>query len=302
MLISANGQHISETVSAAEIRGRSPWRDAARRLTANRAALVAVYVLALVILIAVLGPYLSAYDYDTVDWDNMGVPPGLKHGHLLGTDSLGFDVYVRTLHGVRISLLIAVVATAVSLIIGTVYGATAGYIGGRTDGMMMRFVDIMYALPFVFFVLVLLVWFGRNIFLIFAAIGAVEWLTMARIVRGQTLSLKKREFVEAARAIGLSTPRIIARHIVPNLMGPVIVYATLTVPQVILFESFLSYLGLGVQPPLTSLGVLISDGVAEMETRPWLLIVPGSVLVVVLLCFNFIGDGLRDALDPKDRR
>jgi oligopeptide transport system permease protein len=197
--------------------------------------------------------------------------------------------------------MVGLLATGVSLIIGVAYGATAGFLGGRADNLMMRFVDIIYAMPFMFFVILLMVVFGRHIFLIFIAIGAVEWLTMARIVRGQTLSVKGKEFIEAARAAGVRNRRIITRHVIPNVLGPVIVYCTLTVPQVILIESFLSFLGLGVQEPLTSWGVLISEGAAQMESAPWLLIFPATFLAVTLFCFNFIGDGLRDALDPKDR-
>jgi oligopeptide transport system permease protein len=193
------------------------------------------------------------------------------------------------------------VATAVSLIIGVAWGATAGFLGGAVDEVMMRIVDVLYALPFLFFVILLMVVFGRNFILLFVAIGAVEWLTMSRIVRGQTLSLKQREFIEAARAAGLSTPTIIARHIVPNLLGPVVIYVTLTIPGVILAESFLSFLGLGVQEPMTSLGVLISQGARDMQLAPWTLIFPSAVMVITLLSFNFIGDGLRDAIDPKDR-
>jgi oligopeptide transport system permease protein len=197
--------------------------------------------------------------------------------------------------------MVGILATSVSLLIGVTYGATAGFIGGRVDSAMMRFVDILYSLPFMFFVILLMVFFGRNIFLIFVALGAVEWLTMARIVRGQTLSVKKKEFIEAAHATGVSTRKIITRHIIPNVLGPVIVYMTLTIPQVILTESFLSFLGLGVQEPLTSWGVLISEGAKQMESAPYLLIFPAFFLAVTLFCFNFIGDGLRDALDPKDR-
>jgi oligopeptide transport system permease protein len=203
--------------------------------------------------------------------------------------------------GARISLLLGILATAVALLIGITWGASAGYLGGRIDAMMMRFVDVMYSLPFMFFVIILMVVFGRNIFLIFVALGAVEWLTMARIVRGQTLALKHKEYIEAAVATGVPTATIIRRHVVPNLLGPVIVYVTLTIPQVILVESFLSFLGLGVQEPLTSWGVLIKEGADEMETASWLLIFPALFLATTLFCFNFIGDGLRDALDPRDR-
>ena len=208
---------------------------------------------------------------------------------------------MRTLYGARVSLMVGILATGVSLVIGVTWGAIAGYFGGRLDNLMMRFVDVMYSLPFIFFVILLMVVFGRHIFLIFIAIGAVEWLTMARIVRGQTLSVKGKEFIEAARAAGVRNRKIIRRHIIPNLLGPVVVYVTLTVPQVILIESFLSFLGLGVQEPLTCWGVLIAEGAAQMESAPWLLIFPATFLAVTLFCFNFIGDGLRDALDPKDR-
>jgi oligopeptide transport system permease protein len=208
---------------------------------------------------------------------------------------------VRTLYGGRISLMVGVVATLVSLLIGISWGATAGYLGGRVDHVMMRIVDILYAMPFMFFVILLMVFFGRNIILIFVAIGAINWLDMARIVRGQTLSLKHKEFVEAAEAQGVATFNIIRRHIVPNLLGVVVVYVTLTIPQVILVESFLSFLGLGVQEPMTSWGALVNEGAQEMGTAPWMLIFPGVFLAMTLFCFNFVGDGLRDALDPKDR-
>ncbi len=284
----------------AGIRGRSLWDDARRRLLRNRAAVVASVVLALLALAAIAGPYLVPYPYDQINKDDVWVPP-LTGAHLLGTDFLGRDLLARLLIGLRVSLAIGVVATSVSLVIGVIWGAVAGYVGGRVDELMMRIVDVLYSLPFIFFVILLMVVFGRNFILIFVAIGAVEWLTMARIVRGQTLSLKQREFVEAARAAGLTTPAIIARHIVPNLLGPVVVYVTLTIPAVILAESFLSFLGLGVQEPLTSLGVLISKGAQDMEVAPWVLTAPSAIMVLTLMCFNFIGDGLRDAIDPKDR-
>jgi oligopeptide transport system permease protein len=282
------------------VRGRSLWDDAGRRLLRNRAAVTSMIVLALLVALAVVGPYLTPFGYDQVDKEDVWLPP-LQAGHLLGSDALGRDLLTRLLMGLRVSLAIGLVATVVSLVIGVAWGAVAGYVGGKVDEAMMRIVDVLYSLPFVFFVILLMVTFGSNIVLIFVAIGAVEWLTMNRIVRGQTLTLKNKEFVEAARASGLGRGAIIARHIVPNLLGPVVVYVTLTIPAVILAESFLSFLGLGVQPPMASLGVLIAGGAQDMELAPWLLIFPSLVMVVTLMCFNFIGDGLRDAIDPKDR-
>ncbi|HTK33986.1 MAG TPA: ABC transporter permease subunit [Caulobacteraceae bacterium] len=287
-------------MAGAAPRGRSLWDDALRRLMRNRAAVASLIVLALLLVAAAIGPYLAAYPYDQVNKNDVWVGP-LTGDHLLGTDSLGRDLLARLLIGLRVSLAVGVVATFVSLVIGVIWGATAGYLGGRVDELMMRIVDILYSLPYIFFVILLMVTFGRNFILMFVAIGAVEWLTMARIVRGQTLSLKQKEFVEAARAAGVSGSAIVARHVVPNLLGPVVVYVTLTIPGVILAESFLSFLGLGVQEPLTSLGVLIANGALEMELAPWLLVFPSIVMVVTLMCFNFIGDGLRDAIDPKDR-
>jgi oligopeptide transport system permease protein len=276
-------------------------RDALRRLRHNRAAMAGVFLLLLILLLAFVGPFFNHNAYDSLDWAFFGSPPTLTNDHWFGTDVVGRDLFVRTLYGARISLMVGVVATAVALLIGVTYGSVAGYVGGKTDDVMMRIVDVIYSLPFMFFVILLMVVFGKNILLIFVAIGAVEWLTMARIVRGQTLSLKQKEFVEAARASGLSDLQIIVTHIVPNVMGPVIVYVTLTIPQVILAESFLSFLGLGVQEPMTSWGVLISDGASQMEDAPWMLLFPASFLAITLFCFNFIGDGLRDALDPRDR-
>jgi oligopeptide transport system permease protein len=262
-----------------------------------------VAVLAAIVLASLVGPTLSPYTIDQVDWSlsTLASPPSLANAHWFGTDSNGRDLFVRVWTGTQVSLLVALLATAVSLLIGVAWGATAGYLGGRTDDWMMRFVDILYALPYMFFVIILTVVFGRSLFLIFLAIGAVGWLTMARIVRGQALALRHQPFVDAAITLGLPTHRIIARHIVPNVVGTVIVYATLTVPQVILFESFLSFLGLGVQEPLTSLGRLVAEGAVEMESAPWQLLVPSAVLAAILLCLNFLGDGLRDALDPRQR-
>jgi oligopeptide transport system permease protein len=252
-------------------------------------------------MLVVVAPYASRYAFDFTDFANTSIAPSWSTGHFFGTDTLGRDLFVRTLYGGRISLMVGIVATAVSLLIGVTYGAVAGYFGGRIDAVMMRIVDILYALPFMFFVILLMVFFGRSIFLIFVAIGAINWLDMARIVRGQTLSLKHREFVEAAQAQGVAAFAIIRRHIVPNLLGVVAVYVTLTIPQVILVESFLSFLGLGVQEPMTSWGALVNEGSRELESAPWMLIFPAVFLATTLFSFNFVGDGMRDALDPKDR-
>jgi oligopeptide transport system permease protein len=286
---------------AAPVRGRSLWGDAWGKLKRNRAAMLGACLISFMAVLVIVGPLLSGYTYDFTDWTNVSIGPSLDTGHVFGTDTLGRDLFVRTLYGGRISLLVGVVATVVSLVLGISYGATAGYFGGRLDHVMMRVVDILYAMPFMFFVILLMVFFGRNILLIFVAIGAINWLDMARIVRGQTLSLKEREFVEAARAQGVRTFTLIRRHIVPNLLGVVVVYVTLTIPQVILVESFLSFLGLGVQEPMTSWGALVKEGAEELESAPWMLFFPAIFLASALFCFNFIGDGLRDALDPKDR-
>jgi oligopeptide transport system permease protein len=287
-------------METAAVKGRSLWDDARRRLLRNKAAVGGMIVLAVLVVLAIVGPHVTPYTYDAINKNDVWLGP-LQNGHLIGTDSLGRDLLARLLMGLRVSLAIGLVATLVSLVIGVAWGAVAGFVGGRLDEVMMRFVDVLYSLPFIFFVILLMVTFGSNIILIFVAIGAVEWLTMSRIVRGQTLTLKHKEFVEAARAAGLGQGAIIARHIVPNLLGPVVVYVTLTIPAVILAESFLSFLGLGVQPPMASLGTLIANGAQDMELAPWLLIFPSLVMVVTLMSFNFIGDGLRDAIDPKDR-
>jgi oligopeptide transport system permease protein len=280
---------------------RSLWSDAWLTLRQNRAAMSAAIVLGLLVVLVLIGPSLSAYRFDKPNWDEIAVPPALASAHLFGTDSLGRDLFTRTLVGGRLSLLIGIVSTLVSLIIGIAWGATAGFLGGRVDRVMMRIVDILYALPFMFLVILLMVLFGRNILLIFVAIGAINWLDMARIVRGQTLGLKQREFIEAARVSGVRPGRIIRKHIVPNLLGVVVIYVTLTIPQVILVESFLSFLGLGVQEPMTSWGVMVSDGALDMENAPWMLLFPAVFLGLTLFCFNYLGDGLRDALDPRDR-
>jgi len=277
------------------------WNDAWWRLRRNRLAVAAAIVLAGLVVLALLAPSVSAYQLEQIDWSlaRLATPPSFANGHWFGTDSNGRDLFVRVWYGTRISLLVALLATGVSVAIGVVWGATAGYVGGRTDEWLMRTVDVLYALPYMFFVIILTVVFGRSLWLIFIAIGAVGWLTMARIVRGQALALRQREFVAAAIALGQPQRRIIARHIVPNVLGTVIVYATLTIPQVILFESFLSFLGLGVQEPLTSLGRLVADGALQMEESSWQLLAPASVLATLLLALNFVGDGLRDALDPR---
>ncbi len=280
---------------------RSLWTDAWSTLRQNRAAMAAAVILGALVLLVLVGPSLSDHRYDKPNWDEIAVPPSLTGGHLFGTDSLGRDLFTRTLMGGRLSLLVGVVSTLVSMLIGIAWGATAGFLGGRADRIMMRIVDILYALPFMFLVILLMVLFGRNILLIFVAIGACNWLDMARIVRGQTLGLKQREFIEAARVSGVKPGRIILRHIVPNLLGVVVIYVTLTIPQVILVESFLSFLGLGVQEPQTSWGVMVSDGAMDMENAPWMLVFPAAFLAVTLFCFNYLGDGLRDALDPRDR-
>jgi oligopeptide transport system permease protein len=281
--------------------GRSQFQDALARLKRNKAAVASLITLIVLIAFAVVGPWFIPHNYEDPDWAAFRAPPSFADGHWFGTDQNGRDLLARTLFGTRVSLLVALIATVVSVVIGVSYGAIAGYVGGRVDQAMMRFVDVMYALPYILFVILLMVIFGRNVFLLFAAIGALEWLTMARIVRGQTLSIKQREYIEAARAAGLGTTAIIFRHIVPNLVGPVVIYATLTIPEIVVVESFLSYLGFGIQEPLTSLGTLIAEGANVLEVLPWLLWFPAAFLVLLLLSLLFIGDGLRDAFDPKDR-
>lgn len=300
MNISIPGNPERAALLEKAVKGRSLWDDARRRLLRNKGAVFGMVVLAVMVLVSLIGPHFVAYSYDTVTKTDVWAAPGVKD-HVLGADALGRDLLARLFAGLGVSLGIGVVATAVSLVIGVAWGATAGYLGGKVDEVMMRIVDTLYSLPFIFFVILLMVTFGKNIFLIFLAIGAVEWLTMARIVRGQTMSLKQKEFIEAARAAGLTSRDIIARHIVPNLLGPVVVYVTLTIPAIIIAESFLSFLGMGVQAPMASLGTLISNGTQDMEMAPWLLIWPSITMVVTLMAFNFIGDGLRDAIDPKDR-
>ncbi|MEX2497719.1 MAG: ABC transporter permease subunit [Wenzhouxiangellaceae bacterium] len=283
------------------VKGRSLYVDAWHRLKRNKAAVVGAMILLFIIIMVTIGPMLNPWDHEIPDWDHYSTPPSMDTGHVMGTDALGRDLFERVMVGGRISLLVGIIATLVSLVIGVTYGAVAGYLGGRVDNWMMRAVDAIYALPFMFFVILLMVVFGRNIFLIFVAIGAVNWLDMARIVRGQTLSLKNKAFIEAALVSGATERQVIARHIIPNLLGVVVVYVSLTIPQVILVESFLSFLGLGVQEPLTSWGALVNEGAQELETAPWSLLFPATFLAATLFAFNFLGDGLRDALDPRDR-
>jgi oligopeptide transport system permease protein len=280
---------------------RGWWRDAGRRLHRNRIAVGALTTLCALALLAVVAPLLSPWAYDSLDWRHLAQSPGLSASHWFGTDRLGRDLFVRTLYGLRLSLAISVAASAMSLLIGVAWGAVAGFAGGRTDGWMMRLVDVLYSLPYLFVVIILTALFRRgSLAVLLVALGAVGWLTTARIVRSQTLALKRREFMEAARAMGLPPAMIVLRHVVPNVLGPVAVYGTLIVPQMILFESFLSFLGLGVQEPQASLGNLIYVGAQEMQSAPWMLLLPAVFLVLLLVCLNLLGDGLRDAFDPRE--
>jgi len=278
-------------------KGSSLWQDAWIKLSKNYLALLGLAVLVLLVVISLLTPWIAPYSYSAQNLDIGATAPSLQHW--LGTDVFGRDMLTRIMYGGRVSLMVGFVATGVALVIGILWGAVAGFYGGRIDALMMRIVDILYALPFMIFIVLLMVVFGRNILLLFLAIGAVEWLTMARIVRGQVMSLRHQEFVEAANSLGLSQWTIIRRHIIPNTLGPVIVYTTLTIPSVMLLEAFLSFLGLGIQPPESSWGLLISYGVETMEEYPWLLVFPGIALSLTLFALNFLGDGLRDALDPR---
>ena len=295
-----NKKHIKIVEDYSNIKGRSLWVDARRRLFQNKAAVVSLFLIFLVAFLSFFGPFFLKYSFSDTDWNSIYYPPSLNNGHFLGTDGNGRDLLVRILYGGRLSLTIGILATLVSVFIGVIYGTIAGYFGGKLDIFMMRVVEILYAMPYLIFVILLMGVFGRNIYFLFIAIGAVEWLTMARIVRGQTISLKEKEFIETSKALGQSNFMIIWKHIIPNLAGPIVVYITLMVPSVIILESFLSFLGLGVQEPLTSWGVLISEGSREMETAWWLLIFPGIFMTITLASLNFIGDGLRDAIDPKE--
>ncbi|TKX28116.1 oligopeptide ABC transporter permease OppC [Campylobacter estrildidarum] len=294
-------QAYPQVLNQKEVKGRSLWQNAMRRFFHNKAAMVSLVLIILVILFSFFGSNLSKYTYDETDFSLIASSPSLENGHYFGTDNSGRDLFVRVAIGGKVSLLVGITGALMAIIIGIIYGATSGYIGGKVDIIMMRILEIFSALPFMFLVILLVTFFGQSIFLIFIAIGAVSWLDMARIVRGQTLSLKNKEFIQAALVCGVGTKDIILKHIVPNLLGLVVVYASLLVPGMILFESFLSFLGLGVQEPLSSWGSLMNDGVSSMEQTPWLVGFPSTFLVITLFCFNFIGDGLRDALDPKDR-
>ncbi len=292
---------LAAGIDALPVEGRSPWRDARERFFRNKAAVVSLALLLLIALACIFGPMLLPHSFDDTDWDAMSLPPTLNNWHLFGTDELGRDLLVRALMGGRISLMAGLLATIASVAIGIAWGATAGFIGGRVDTLMMRLVDMMYAVPYLLIAILMVTILGRDFYLVVLTITVFSWMDMARVVRGQTLAIKSKEYIEAAHAIGVSTPAIIFRHIVPNLLGIVVIYTTVTVPGVILTESVLSFLGLGVQEPMTSWGVLIEEGTGVMETTPWMLLFPGLLLSVTLYCANYIGDGMRDALDPKDR-
>ena len=298
---------LADRLAMDEVKGRSPWADARIRFFRNKAAVGGVILLIIVILYALLGERIAPWSYEDIDWGIMGNAakagmPSLENGHYFGVDDLGRDLFARTAQGTRISIIVGIVGAAISVIVGTLYGAVSGYVGGRTDQIMMRIVDILLAIPFMFVIILLLVMFGRSLSMLFVGIGLLSWLSMARIVRGQTLTLKNKEFIQAAQAAGVPGWKIILRHIVPNLLGIVAVYATLLVPDMILTESFISFLGLGVQEPLTSLGRLISEGASTMRYGTiWQLWAPLTFFIVTMFAFFFVGDGLRDALDPKDR-
>ncbi|SME93072.1 ABC transporter permease subunit [Pseudogulbenkiania subflava] len=292
---------LDGAVAAAPVEGRSPWVDARHRFLRNKAAVASLVILTLITLACIVGPLVLPNAFDGTDWDAMSVAPTLKGGHWFGTDELGRDLLVRSLIGGRISLMVGLMATIASVTIGIVWGATAGFFGGKVDSLMMRLVDMMYAVPYLLIAILMVTLLGREFYLVVLTITVFSWMDMARVVRGQTLSIRSKEFIEAARAIGVPTRQLIFRHVVPNLLGIVVIYTTVTVPGVILTESVLSFLGLGVQEPMTSWGVLIEDGAGVMETTPWILLFPAGLLSLTLYCANYVGDGLRDALDPKDR-
>lgn len=307
MIEQAKMQSLADRMVRDDVKGRSPWADARKRFFCNKAAIVGLLLLVLVVLFALLGEFFAVWSNEELDFAVMGQvaqmgAPSIENGHYFGTDDLGRDLFSRTVQGTQISLMVGVVGAAIAMIVGTLYGAAAGFIGGRVDQFMMRLVDILMSIPYMFVLILMLVMFGRSIGMLFLGIGMISWLEMSRIVRGQTLSLKNREFIEAARATGVPGWKIITRHIVPNLLGVVAVYATLLVPLMILTESFISFLGLGIQEPLTSLGALISEGADTITYGTiWQLAFPLFFFVITLFAFFFIGDGLRDALDPKDR-
>ena len=298
---------LSDSANGPAIKGRSQWQNALTRFKRNKAAFYSLIVLLLMMMVAFISPYFAVWDYETIDWALLGNAatagaPQIENGHYFGVDDLGRDIFARTMQGTQISLMVGFVGTVVAVIVGVIYGATAGFIGGRIDNIMMRFVDILISIPYMFILIILFVMFGRSIYILFLGLGLFSWMEMARIVRGQTLALKHKEFVEAAVASGVSDTKIILRHIIPNLLGIVVVFTSLLIPQLILLESFISFLGLGIQEPLTSWGALISDGAGTMQYGTlWQLGFPLGFFVVGLFCFFFIGDGLRDAFDPKDR-
>ncbi len=304
MLLKNRDDALVQSLGAAfdgAVQGRSPMADARARFMRNRAAVVSLFLLGIIVLVCLLGPALLPHAFDSADWDAMSLPPTWNNAHFFGTDESGRDLLVRSLVGGRVSLLVGIMATLSSVSLGIAWGATAGFLGGRVDALMMRVVDMMYAVPYLLIAILMVTILGRAFYLVVITITVFSWMDMARVVRGQTLALRSKEFIEAARAIGVPTHRIIFQHIVPNLLGVVVVYTTVTVPGVILTESVLSFLGLGIQEPMTSWGVLIHDGAIVMEVSPWMLLFPAAFLCVTLYCFNYIGDGLRDALDPKDR-
>lgn len=299
--------NISHKLANEAVAGRSLWQDAAHRFSRNKAAMGGLIVLTLIVLFSIVAPFVTPWGYEDIDWAVMGNAatmgqPSIESGHYFGTDDLGRDIFARTAQGTRISLMVGLIGSLVAVLIGTFYGATAGYFGGRLDSAMMRIVDILMSFPSMLFLILLLVIFGRSIEMLFVGIGAISWLDMSRIVRGQTLSIKNKEFIESAIASGVRPMTIVMRHIVPNLLGVVVVYATLLIPILIMTESFISFLGLGVQEPQTSWGALINEGAGTMRYGTlWQLMFPLAFFISTLLSFFFVGDGLRDALDPKDR-
>ncbi|QDL53388.1 ABC transporter permease subunit [Rhodoferax aquaticus] len=304
MILNNKNDALVSTLSQAlevDVQSRSPWASALNRYMRNKAAVVSTGLLLLIVALCVFGPMLLPNAYDSTDWNAMSQSPTWQGWHLFGTDESGRDLLVRTLIGGRVSLMVGILGTLASVSLGIAWGATAGFIGGKVDAFMMRIVDMMYAVPYILIAILLVTLIGRAFYLVVLVITVFSWMDTARVVRGQTLTLRSREFVEAARAIGVPTRRIIAQHIVPNLLGVVVVYTTITIPGVIMTESALSFLGLGIQEPMTSWGVLINDGTKVMEVSPWILLFPAAMLSLTLYCFNYIGDGLRDALDPKDR-